>query len=207
MRLLEDLPVEDGRVACENRGTGITAILQALRAAGMEPPRFDDRVTTFEVVFSNSTLLDDATLAWLRQFAGYDLSDAHRVALGYSHREGHLTHADYRRLNPGLDSSEVTRHLAGLVQQGLLQQHGTKRWTTYTLTTGTVPAPPAGLKPEEKDIVDYVRTNGSITRGQCAALLRMEPTRATYLLQTLRQRGVLRQEGGRRWAHYVLANL
>jgi len=206
MRLLEDLPVEDGRVACENRGTGITAMLQALHAAGMEPPRFDDGVTTFEVVFSNSTLLDDAALAWLKQFAGHDLNDAQRLALAYSHREGHLTHADYRRLNPGLDSSEVTRHLAGLVQQGLLQQHRAKRWTTYTLTAGPVPAPTAELKPEEKAIVDYVRAHGSITRGECMASLHMEPRRATHLLQTLWQRGILQKQGGRRHARYTLDN-
>jgi ATP-dependent DNA helicase RecG len=133
MRLLEDLPDEDGRVICENRGTGITAMLEALRAAGMEPPRFDDRRTTFRLAFSNASLLDDATLAWLNRFAAYDLNDAQRLALAYLRREGRLTNADYRRLNPGLDSAEVTRQLADLVRRGLLDQHGTRRWTRYTL--------------------------------------------------------------------------
>ena len=53
MRLLEDLAAEEGRVVCENRGTGITAMLEALRTAGIEPPRFDDRHTTFRLTFSN----------------------------------------------------------------------------------------------------------------------------------------------------------
>jgi ATP-dependent DNA helicase RecG len=145
MRLLEDLPVEDGRVMCENRGTGITAMLESLRAAGMEPPRFDDRHTTFRLTFSNASLLDDATLAWLNRFAVYDLNDAQRLALAYAHREGRLTHADYRRLNPGLDSAEVTRHLADLVQRGLLNQHGTRRWTFYTLTIEPETAAPASV--------------------------------------------------------------
>jgi ATP-dependent DNA helicase RecG len=133
MRLLEDLPDEDGRSVCENRGTGIAAMLEALRAAGMEPPKFDDRRTTFRLAFSNASLLDDPTLAWLSGFAGHDLNDAQRLALAYIRREGRLTNADYRRLNPGLDSAEVTRHLADLVRLGLLQQHGTRRWTRYTL--------------------------------------------------------------------------
>ena len=135
MRLLEDLPAEDGRVMCENRGTGITAMLGMLRAAGMEPPRFDDRRTTFRLTFSNASLLDDAALAWLSRFATYNLNDAQRLALTYVRREGQLTHADYRRLNPGLDSAEVSRHLADLVREGLLRQHGTRRWTFYTLTS------------------------------------------------------------------------
>jgi len=150
MRLLEDLPDEDGHVVCENRGTGITAMLEALRAAGMEPPRFDDRRTTFRLTFSNAGLLDDTTLAWLNRFAAYDLNDAQRLALAYLRREGRLTNADYRRLNPGLDSAEVTRQLADLVRRGLLAQHGTRRWTRYTLAgQATSAAPPNGSATSE----------------------------------------------------------
>jgi len=149
MRLLEDLPVEDGRVMCENRGTGITAMLESLRAAGMEPPRFDDRHTTFRLTFTNTSLLDDATLAWLNRFAAYDLNDAQRLALAYARRERQLTHADYRRLNPGLDSAEVTRHLADLVRRGLLHQHGMRRWTFYTPVEGVRLSVPEIQKPVE----------------------------------------------------------
>ena len=134
LRLLEDLPDESGRVVCENRGTGITAMLEALRSAGMEPPRFADRRTTFRLAFPNASLLDDSTLAWLSSFAAYNLNDPQRLALAYVRREEQLTNADYRRLNPGLDSTEVTRHLADLVRRRLLLQHGTRRWTRYTLT-------------------------------------------------------------------------
>jgi predicted HTH transcriptional regulator len=157
MRLLEDLPAEDGRVVCENRGTGITTMLEMLRAAGMEPPRFDDRHTTFRLTFANATLLDDQALQWLNRFAGHDLNDGQRLALAYIRREKRLTHADYRRLNPGLDSAEVTRHLADLVQQGLLRQHGTRRWTYYTLVeledrAADQPAEPDQLPVEQESI-------------------------------------------------------
>jgi ATP-dependent DNA helicase RecG len=207
MRLLEDLPVEDGRVMCENRGTGITAMLETLRAAGMEPPRFNDRHTTFRLTFSNASLLDDATLVWLNRFATYDLNDAQRLALAYARREGQLTHADYRRLNPGLDSAEVTRHLADLVQRGLLNQHGTRRWTFYTLAEETGLLSGIEFQSEEQAILEYIRAHGSINRSECASLLGVKPTRATYLLQVLRDQGVLRREGERRWARYVLADL
>jgi hypothetical protein len=56
--------------------------------------------------------------------------------LAFLRREGHLTRADYRRLNPSLDSAEATRQLADIVRQGLLRQHGAKRWTSYTLPAG-----------------------------------------------------------------------
>lgn len=37
MRMMEDMHV------VENRGSGIRAMLQAMREANLEPPRFDDR--------------------------------------------------------------------------------------------------------------------------------------------------------------------
>jgi predicted HTH transcriptional regulator len=58
-----------------------------------------------------------------------------------------LTRADYRRLNPGIDSVEATRDLLVLVQRGLLQQHGARRWTHYTLAL-TAEMPPPASEPE-----------------------------------------------------------
>ena len=52
MKLLEDTVTPDeGRLVCENRGSGIGAMLAALRRAGLPEPRFVDRVATFEVTF------------------------------------------------------------------------------------------------------------------------------------------------------------
>ena len=175
-----------------------------LRAAGMEPPRFDDLHTTFRVAFSNAGLLDDQTLQWLNRFAGHALHDAQRLALAYVRREGRLTHADYRRLNPALDSAQVTRHLAELVQQGLLRQHGTRRWTFYTLPEESEPRDGLVLDADERAVLEHVRAHGSITRSECAAMLNVKPHRATYVLQKLREHSMLRQEGSRRWTRYVL---
>jgi len=177
--------------------------LEMLRTAGMEPPRFDDRHTTFRLTFSNAGLLDDQTFQWLNRFAGHDLNDAQRLVLAFTRRAKRLTHADYRRLNPGLDSAEVTRHLADLVQQGLLRQHGTRRWTFYTLLQ-EAESDASVADAEERAILDYVRIHGAITRSECAAMLNVKPHRATYLLQKLQERSILRQEGSRRWTRYVL---
>lgn len=52
MKLLEDTTtLDEGRLVCENRGSGIGAMLAALRQAGLPRPRFVDRVATFEVTF------------------------------------------------------------------------------------------------------------------------------------------------------------
>lgn len=53
LRILEDvaLPGQD-RTVCENRGSGIHVAEQALRTAGMQPPRFDDSVSRFTVTIT-----------------------------------------------------------------------------------------------------------------------------------------------------------
>lgn len=85
MAILEDLPAgENGEALCENRGSGITSMIALLRKAGMQPPVFEDRLTTFQVTFSNASLLDHGTLRWLEWYAGaYPLSESQRLALAY----------------------------------------------------------------------------------------------------------------------------
>ena len=62
MKLLEDSPVpQEGKVLCENRGTGIPSMIDALRKAGMEPPQFMNSMTQFKVVCFNQALFDKET--------------------------------------------------------------------------------------------------------------------------------------------------
>ncbi|MHB8762954.1 MAG: ATP-binding protein [Deferrisomatales bacterium] len=49
MRMLEDLHV------VENRGSGAPVMVEALRAANLEPARFDDRRASFRLVVHNHT--------------------------------------------------------------------------------------------------------------------------------------------------------
>ncbi len=53
----------------ENHGSGIRAMVSAMREAHLEPPKFEDRRDFFKVIFSNQALLDPESLAWLNQFA------------------------------------------------------------------------------------------------------------------------------------------
>ena len=54
----------------------------------MSPPEFRDEHTFFRVIFSNDTMLDDATVEWLNRFSGETLTDDQRLALAYTlHQE------------------------------------------------------------------------------------------------------------------------
>ena len=93
MRMMEDVHV------VENRGSGIRAMLDALRGANLDPPRFEDRRSSFQVTFRNHTLMNPEAIAWLNQFAHVRLNDRQRVALAYLRQHDQITNADYQRLN------------------------------------------------------------------------------------------------------------
>ncbi len=55
LRLLEDVTLTGARHAvCENRGSGVGAIVAALRQSGLPDPAFDDRISSFRVTFRNA---------------------------------------------------------------------------------------------------------------------------------------------------------
>jgi len=198
MRLMEDLHL------VENRGSGVRTMLEAMSRANLEPPRFQDKRSSFWVTFRNHTLMNPQAIAWLNQFANQPLNDHQRLALVYLRHNEQMTNSDYQRLNH-VDSVTANRELRGLVQSGLTKQHSTRRWAHYTLNVpAEVKVMPPSLSNEEK-ILAYLREHGSISNSKCRDLLRVDMQRASHLLKKMQGNGLLKREGGRRWARYVLS--
>jgi ATP-dependent DNA helicase RecG len=110
VQLMEDVHL------VENRGSGIDAMLDAMRKANLQPPRFEDKRTSFLVVLYNAPAMSD-----------------------------------------------------------------------------------------EERILAYIREHGTIKRADCQQLLGVDEIKAKYVLRKMKDAGLLRQEGTRRGAHYVLA--
>ncbi len=140
MRLLEDLEPEGlPGTLCENRGTGLSSMLESLRRAGMSPPEFDVSLTRFRLALPNHTMFDQETLTWLEQVAqDRPLHERQRQALAWLRHGKELSNAIYCRLT-GADSRVATRELTELVEMSVLQREGTRRWATYSLTLEPVP--------------------------------------------------------------------
>jgi len=198
MRLLE----ETGPV--ENRGSGIPMMIAAMREAHLEPPQFRDTRASFRVVFKNHTLLAPETVTWLNQFAGYPLSDAQRMALAYLRMNPRMTNSDYRRLN-NTTTVEATRELRDMVEQGLIEMHGTRRWAYYTLAVQPQPREASPMNEEER-ILAYLEENKSITNSECRELLGLgdDERRARYLLNKMVEQKLIRKVGEKRWTRYEL---
>jgi ATP-dependent DNA helicase RecG len=198
MRMMEDLHI------VENRGSGIKAMLRALREANLEPPSFDDRRASFLVTFRNHTLMNPEAVRWLNQFATLPLNDRQRVALVYLRQHDRITNADYRRLNR-VDPLVAGQELRGLVEADLVEQDGVGRWTTYRLSIARELPEPERRVTDEDRILAYVREKGSITNGECQVLLGVQRNRAQYLLRKLRQANRLKAEGAGKWRKYLPA--
>jgi len=197
MRFLEDL-----RIA-ENRGSGIAAMIRAMRDANLEPPRFDDNRASFRVTFRNHSLMNPEAIAWLNRFSDQPLNDHQRVALAYLRSNPTITNSDYRRLNR-VDSVVATRDLRGLVSAGLLLQRGTRGGADYVLD---VPIESPEAVPEEtpeERVLAYARKHGAITNSLCQELLGVGRQRAYILLRRMAERGQLEATGQRRWRRYEL---
>ena len=199
MRVLEDLRL------VENRGSGISAMIHAMREANLEPPRFHDRRASFLVSFRNHTLMNPQAIAWLNQFADKPLNDGQRVALAYLRRNLHMTNSDYQRLNH-VDPVCATRELRGLVQSGLAEQHGTRGGAYYTLNVPSDAQPTPAARTDDEKILAYVREHGRISNKECREHLHVDRSRASRLLRSLRNQGLLRVAGKPRgrWVRYVL---
>lgn len=196
IKFLEDLGL------VENRGSGVRAMIGAMRHANLEPPRFEDRRTFFRVTFRNHTLMNPATVSWLNQFAGFGINERQRLALAHLRHNDQIVNSDYRRLTL-VDAGLASRELRGLVETHLVRQHGTGRWAYYTLAVSPEgePEPEGSL---EDRIVDLAQEHGEISNAQVRRLLNVTFDRASDLLTKLYRSGRLQREGRGRWTTYRL---
>ncbi|GGO18842.1 ATP-binding protein [Microbispora bryophytorum] len=134
MRILEDVPIPgETRTVCENRGSGIRAMVAALRAAGMSPPQFDDRISSFTVTIPNHALLSEKTVRWIESLGERGLTDSQCIALAML-RDGEILDNRSYRSTAGVDSRVATAELQDLVARELVLQTGTRRWARYELS-------------------------------------------------------------------------
>ncbi|MDI3195990.1 ATP-binding protein [Pseudarthrobacter sp. AL07] len=127
LKMLEDvkIPGED-RTVCENRGSGIRTMLTALRAAGMSPPEFSDKISSFTVRFPNHTLLNTAFVDWIATLHEPGLTHSQIVALAHMREGALIDNPKYRQIG-GVDSRVATQELQDLVVRELADQEGTGR--------------------------------------------------------------------------------
>jgi ATP-dependent DNA helicase RecG len=202
MKLLEDVsaPAEN-RTICENRGSGVRAMMASLRHAGMSPPTFKDRITAFEVIMPNHALLDDDTVAWLNHLGRDGLRDSQCIALALMRRGEILDNARYRAVTGVTDSRVATFELQDLVARELADQDGVRGGARYTLSEQARQATPESRRPRtnrRQQILQALELRGVLSKSEIVDLIGVADKTVEYWLRELRKTGdVETAEGGR----------
>lgn len=204
LKILEDVSlVGENRTVCENRGSGIRAMINALRDARMNLPQFDDRISSFSVTFPNHTLMSDQVLIWLGSLGEEGLSDKQMVGLAMLRQGDELDNLTYRSVT-GVDSRQATGELQDLVARELVVQEGTRRWARYRLhprlltLDGAVSyqrrRPPADRRQEILDALG----EKTLSRSEIAYATGLSDQIVIRWLRTLRNEGRVQiPDGGR----------
>jgi ATP-dependent DNA helicase RecG len=200
LKILEDvvLPSED-RAVCENRGSGIRTMVGSLRRAGMSLPRFEDKIASFSVTFPNHTLLDDQTIAWLKNLDEHGLSESQSVGLALLRTGERLDDSRYRAAT-GVVSRVATTELQDLVTRGLVAQVGSQRWAEYRLSTrfqvmDVEPAERLSPRDRRPIILDAFKS-GALSRADIEAKTGLSKKVVIRWLGILRKERLVQTVGG-----------
>lgn len=181
MEILEHLPLsKDEGMVVENRGGGIPAIVEEIRKAGLQQPRFLNQIYQFTVRFPRGSLVAQETLTWLSKEAPADLTVSQRLGAAMLHQGEELTNEAYRTAT-GVDSVLATRELAGLVDCQLAQPEGERRGRKYRLHAKHLAAGPSadGTKSHQApDGIDGISDADSIRarrQARIVAILEADP--------------------------------
>ncbi len=121
VRLLEDL----GYV--ERRGLGVDHMIRAMTDAGLEPPTFEDRGSSFWVILKGG-----ATAPSLPGLTGLDLNERQVRAVAYLRSQGSLSNREYQN-EFGVSERTALYDLQGLVRAGLALPVSSGRGRYYIL--------------------------------------------------------------------------
>lgn len=133
-KLLADTPLPgSGHMVAENRGSGIPQVMRALNRAGMAPPTFRADLRRVEVTVPQHALLTPEVLTWISSLHEDNLTDAQVQALALLRNGQQVRNQTLQGW--GLHPTDATRDLTNLVQRGLADKVGDRRFASYTLAS------------------------------------------------------------------------
>lgn len=120
------------------------------------------------------------------KISSLDLSERQRYGLAFLRHRNALINVEYCRIND-CDSRIAAKELTELVQHSIILQHGTRRWTRYTLNEPSKEQKPAKTKrgDRRKAILEVIASQGESTRQDIQDKLKMPGVTIPYWLRRL----------------------
>ena len=200
----------------ERTGRGIDIIFEGQLRYGRPAPDYTQSTESSVTVIlpGGPANLDFARVVAEEERSGRAQSLQGLMILNYLERERRIDLRSAGRLTQKGDA-ETRATLERLVEAGLAEARGEKKGRTYHLSAALyrrLGEPGAyvrtrGFGPiqQEQMVLQYVATEGRITRREAAQLCRISGPQATRLLQRLKRSGRLAQRGERRGTYYERA--
>jgi ATP-dependent DNA helicase RecG len=119
----------------ERLGYGLDRVVEAVRQAGLLPPRFVEFAGTFRVTLYAAQLGSgtDGKLPDLSAYSVLNLNPRQQMALAQLSTHKRFSSHDYQVLCPEVHAETLRRDLADLVSRGILIKVGDKKATYYIL--------------------------------------------------------------------------
>jgi ATP-dependent DNA helicase RecG len=195
--LLADVeyPGSRGEPLCENRGSGLLAVMAELRRVGMSPPEFDAPPSRVTVTVPQHALLAPDTVEWIGSLRQAGLTDAQHLALAMMRSTGRVTNAMLQAW--GVDRLAAGVALKDLVARGIAVNSGGRRYASYRLVPSALTsaperpvASPSGVEAELDAVIQVIRAGGA-TAGAVAERLGLPRWTVARRLATLVERGLI----------------
>ena len=169
-------------------------MLDSLLAAGMSPPQFNDKISSFAVTFPNHTLLSEETITWITALGEKGLTDSQCIALALLREEEILDNRAYRSAT-GVDSRVATTELQDLVARELITQTGTRRWAIYQLTPRhTMPKEQSPRADRRWELFEALGKE-TLSRAELAARTGLNDQTVRRWLKIMREEGTIEVAG------------
>ncbi len=173
----------------------------ALLDAGMSPPDFIDRVTSFDVRMPSYALFDEGTVLWLSALGREGLKDSQCVGLALLRRGEILDNAKYRAASGITDSRVATTELQDLVAREWIIQTGTRGSAKYTLSDYAASIDASNPKPRvrpdrRKQVLDLLAVHDELSKAQVSQMLNLNTKTAEHWLGRLEREGLVESTVG-----------
>jgi ATP-dependent DNA helicase RecG len=190
----------------EDAGRGVDVMQDEMQQALLDPPVFDDQEHALRVVLPMRGSVTSAERAWIAEgeLRG-DLRAHDRLVVVHAARGEAVTNSSLRDLL-GIQEYEARQTLQRLTDAGILERHGRRGGTHYTLKPGLAPASayPTSLS-DLGDILVAEAQKGPLSNERVRELTGLDRNQALKVLQELVAAGRLKKTGSKRGTRYHAA--
>lgn len=199
----------------ERSGRGISLMFAAMLRLGRDTPDYSqstDRMVRAVVPLGHADIPLARFVLQQEQSIGrpmrlFDLQVLHELRVQTSLSTGDISEQLHRTVG------ETRTGLGRMVEEGLIEQRGAGRGRNYHLSAAVFRAmdkSPAYVRvrgadviQQERMVLQYVESFGSVTRAQASELCMITPQQASWLLRRMTRAGKLVLVGERKAARYI----